>query len=243
MRFFVLSLFPEMFDGVLNHSILKRGIQNGHLTVEHYNIRDFAKDRHKMVDDTPYGGGSGMVMKPEPIFAAVEHVIDRHQLESYKVIFLTPQGQTLTQPLAKSLAHEENLILLCGHYEGVDERVRLTLVDREISIGDYVLTGGELAAMVVIDVVARMIPAVVGSAQSVVNNSFYGTWLDYPHYTRPREFRGMTVPDILLSGNHQQIEAWRKQQATQRTRERRPDLLQSPSDGFRDESSAGTLDS
>lgn len=225
MRFFVLSLFPEMFDGVLNSSILKRGIQNGHLTVEHYNIRDFAKDRHKMVDDTPYGGGSGMVMKPEPIFAAVEHVIDRHQLDSYSVIFLTPQGQTLTQPLAKSLAHEENLILLCGHYEGVDERVRLTLVDREISIGDYVLTGGELAAMVVIDVVARMIPAVVGSAQSVVNDSFYGALLDYPHYTRPREFRGMSVPDILLSGNHQQIEAWRKQQAMQRTRERRPDLL------------------
>lgn len=242
MRFFVLSLFPEMFDGVLNHSILKRAIQQERLTVEHYNIRDFARDRHNMVDDTPYGGGSGMVMKPEPIFAAVEHVVDRHQLDSYTVILLTPQGQTLTQSLAKSLAHEENLILLCGHYEGVDERVRLALVDREISIGDYVLTGGELAAMVVIDVVARMIPAVVGSAQSVVNDSFYGALLDYPHYTRPREFRGMMVPDILLSGNHQQIDAWRKQHAMQRTRKRRPDLLQLPSNGFCDEGPSGKLD-
>jgi tRNA (guanine37-N1)-methyltransferase len=167
-----------------------------------------------------------MVMKPEPIFAAVEHIIARHQLDSYKVIYLTPQGTTLTQPLAKSLVHEENLLLLCGHYEGIDERVRIALVDQEISIGDYVLTGGELAAMVVIDVVARMIPAVVGSAQSVVNDSFYKELLDYPHYTRPREFRGMTVPDVLLSGNHKQIEDWRRQQALQRTQERRPDLLQ-----------------
>lgn len=226
MQFFVLSLFPEMFDEVLNHSILKRAIQRGHVAVACYNIRDFAKDRHKMVDDTPYGGGSGMVMKPEPIFAAVEHIIARHQLDSYKVIYLTPQGTTLTQPLAKSLAHEENLLLLCGHYEGIDERVRIALVDQEISIGDYVLTGGELAAMVVIDVVARMIPAVVGSAQSVVNDSFYKKLLDCPHYTRPREFRGMTVPDVLLSGNHEQIEDWRRQQALQRTQERRPDLLQ-----------------
>ena len=225
MRFFILSLFPDMFDGVLKHSILKRAIQRGHLTVDLYDIRDFAKDRHNMVDDTPYGGGSGMVMKPEPIFAAVEHVVDQHQLESYKVVYLTPQGSTLTQTLTKSLAHEENVILLCGHYEGVDERVRLALVDLEISIGDYVLTGGELAAMVVIDAVARMIPAVVGSAQSVVNDSFYGALLDYPHYTRPREFRGMAVPDVLLSGNHQYIEQWRRQQALERTQERRPDLL------------------
>ena len=225
MRFFVLSLFPDMFDGVLNQSILKRAIQRGHLSVEVYNIRDFATDRHKMADDTPYGGGSGMVMKPEPIFAAVEHVIAHHHLDSYHVIYLTPQGTTLTQGLVKSLAYEDNVILLCGHYEGVDERVRLALVDQEISIGDYVLTGGELAAMVVIDAVARMIPAVIGSAQSVVNDSFYNGLLDYPHYTRPREFRGMAVPEVLLSGNHQQIDMWRREQALQRTRDRRPDLL------------------
>jgi tRNA (guanine37-N1)-methyltransferase len=225
MRFFVLSLFPEMFDGILNHSILKRAIQNGHVAVECYNIRDFAQDRHKMVDDTPYGGGSGMVMKPEPIFAAVEHIVARHHLLTHKVIYLTPQGTPLKQRMVKSLAHEENLLLLCGHYEGVDERVRIALVDQEISIGDYVLTGGELAAMVVIDAVARMIPAVVGSPQSVVNDSFYQALLDYPHYTRPCEFRGMQVPEVLRSGNHKQIEAWRREQALQRTRERRPDLL------------------
>jgi tRNA (guanine37-N1)-methyltransferase len=225
MRFFVLSLFPEMFDEVLSHSILKRAIQNGHLEVFRYNIRDFAKDRHKMTDDVPYGGGGGMVMKPEPIFAAVEHVRDHHQLDAYKVIYLTPQGTTFTQKMAKSLAEEENLILLCGHYEGVDERIRIALVDQEISIGDYVLTGGELAAMVVIDVVARMIPAVIGSPQSIVKDSFYHSLLDYPHYTRPRVFQGMAVPDILLSGHHKQIEKWRNQQALARTKQRRPDLL------------------
>lgn len=225
MRFFVLSLFPEMFDGVLNHSILKRAIKNEHLEVFRYNIRDFAKDKHKMTDDVPYGGGGGMVMKPEPIFAAVEYVLDHHQLNACKVIYLTPQGTTFTQTMAKFLAEEENLILLCGHYEGVDERVRIALIDQEISIGDYVLTGGELAAMVVIDVVARMIPAVIGSPQSVVNDSFYHCLLDYPHYTRPRVFRGMAVPDILLSGHHKQIEEWRNQEALARTKQRRPDLL------------------
>jgi tRNA (guanine37-N1)-methyltransferase len=225
MRFFVLTLFPGMFDGVLNHSILNRAIQNKRFEVVLYNIRDFAKGKHKMTDDVPYGGGGGMVMKPEPIFAAVEHIVEHHQLQSYKVIYLTPEGTTLTQSLAKSLAHEHELILLCGHYEGVDERVRIALVDQEISIGDYVLTGGELAAMVLIDVIARMVPAVVGSPQSVVNDSFYGPLLDYPHYTRPQNFRGMTVPDVLLSGNHKKIEEWRCQEALKRTKQRRPDLL------------------
>jgi tRNA (guanine37-N1)-methyltransferase len=226
MRFFVLTLFPGMFEGVLNHSILKRAIQHKRLEVVLYNIRDFAEGNiHKMTDDVPYGGGGGMVMKPEPIFAAVEHIVAHHQLQSYKVIYLTPEGTTLTQDLAKSLAQETDLILLCGHYEGVDERVRLALGDLEISIGDYVLTGGELAAMVLIDVVARMIPAVVGSPHSVMNDSFYGPMLDYPHYTRPRNFRGMTVPDVLLSGNHQRIEEWRRQEAIKRTKQRRPDLL------------------
>jgi len=214
-----------MFDGILNHSILKRAIQNGRIEVLLYDIRDFAEGKHRMTDDVPYGGGGGMVMKPEPIFAAVEHIVEHHQLQSYQVIYLTPQGTTLTQDRAKSLAQEEALILLCGHYEGVDERVRIALVDQEISLGDYVLTGGELAAMVLIDVVARMIPAVVGSPQSVVNDSFYGSLLDYPHYTRPQTFRGMSVPDILLSGNHKKIEEWRQQEALKRTKQRRPDLL------------------
>jgi tRNA (guanine37-N1)-methyltransferase len=226
MRFFVLTLFPGMFDGILNYSILKRAIQHQRFEVVLYNIRDFAEGTiHKMTDDVPYGGGGGMVMKPEPIFAAVEYVIAHHQLQTYQVIYLTPEGTTLTQNLAKSLAQETDVILLCGHYEGVDERVRIALVNQEISIGDYVLTGGELAAMVLIDVVARMIPAVVGSAHSVVNDSFYGPMLDYPHYTRPQNFRGMTVPEVLLSGNHQNIEAWRRQEALNRTKQRRPDIL------------------
>ncbi len=225
MQIFVLTLFPGMFESVLNHSILKRAIERQHLDVQLYNIRDFTTDKHHTTDDVPYGGGGGMVMKPEPIFAAVEHVVATHQLQTYKVIYLSPQGTTLTQPLAKTLAQEERLILLCGHYEEIDERVRLTLVDQEISIGDYVLTGGELAAMVLIDVVARMIPAVVGKTQSVVNESFYGPLLDFPQYTRPPDFRGLKVPDVLLSGNHKEIATWRQQAALQRTRQRRPDLL------------------
>jgi tRNA (guanine37-N1)-methyltransferase len=225
MKFFVLTLFPRMFDGVLNHSILKRAIQNGRLEVLLYNIRDFAEGKHKMTDDVPYGGGGGMVMKPEPIFAAVEYIIEHHQLHAYKVIYLSPQGMTLTQNMTKSLAQEKDLVLLCGHYEGVDERVRMALVDQEISVGDYVLTGGELAAMVLIDAIARMIPAVVGSPQSVVNDSFYSPLLDYPHYTRPRNFRGMIVPEVLLSGDHKKIQEWRHQEALKRTKQRRPDLL------------------
>jgi tRNA (guanine37-N1)-methyltransferase len=225
MRIFVLTLFPGMFDGILNHSILKRAIAQKHLTVHLYNIRDFAQDKHKMTDDEPYGGGGGMVMKPEPIFAAVEHIIEAYHLESYKIIYLTPQGEMLTQHRAKMLALEKDIILLCGHYEGVDERVRIALVDEEISLGDYVLTGGELAAMIVIDAVARMIPDVIGNAQSVVNDSFYKPLLDYPHYTRPQNFRGMKVPEVLLSGDHKKIQAWREQEALKRTRERRPDLL------------------
>jgi tRNA (guanine37-N1)-methyltransferase len=225
MRIFVLTLFPGMFEGILTHSILKRAIEKSCLEIQLYDIRDFARDKHKMTDDVPYGGGGGMVMKPEPIFAAVEHIVETHQLQSYKVIYLTPQGTTLTQEEAKILALEQELILLCGHYEEVDERVRIALIDQEISIGDYVLTGGELAAMVLIDVVARMIPEVIGNAQSVVSDSFYGSLLDYPHYTRPQEFRGMKVPEVLLSGNHKKIEEWRQQEALKRTKQRRPDLL------------------
>ncbi len=225
MKICVLTLFPGMFEGVLQESMLKRAIDRNLLEVHLYNIRDFTTDKHHMTDDVPYGGGAGMVMKPEPIFAAVEHVIAAHRFVSPKVIYLTPQGETLTQNVAKTLAVEPELILLCGHYEEIDERVRIALVNREISIGDYVLTGGELAAMVLIDVVARMIPDVIGNAQSVTSDSFYDGLLDYPHYTRPPEFRGMTVPEVLLSGHHKNIDAWRREQALQRTRERRPDLL------------------
>ena len=227
MKVFVLTLFPGMFDGVLQHSMLKRAIDRNLIEVHLYNIRDFAQDKHKTTDDVPYGGGGGMVMKAEPIFLAIEHVIAAHQLTAPHVVYLTPQGETLTQNLARSLAAHEELILLCGHYEDVDERVRMALVHQEISIGDYVMTGGELAAMVVIDVVSRMIPDVVGNAQSVISDSFYDGLLDYPHYTRPQEFRGMTVPDVLLSGHHKQIDAWRREQALQRTQQRRPDLLPS----------------
>jgi tRNA (guanine37-N1)-methyltransferase len=225
MRIFVLTLFPGMFDSVLNHSILRRAIAAKHLDVHLVNIRDFAADKHKMTDDVPYGGGGGMVMKPEPIFAAVEHIVEKYHVQACNVVYLTPQGTPLTQHAAKMLAIEEELILLCGHYEGVDERVREALVDLEISLGDYVLTGGELAAMVMIDVIARMIPEVIGNAQSVVNDSFYKPLLDYPHYTRPQNFRGMTVPEVLLSGDHKRIQEWREQEALKRTRQRRPDLL------------------
>ncbi len=227
MKVFVLTLFPGMFDGMLQHSMLKRAIDRNLIEVHLYNIRDFAQDKHNTTDDVPYGGGGGMVMKPEPIFLAVEHVIAAHRLTAPHVVYLTPQGETFTQNLARSLSAHEELILLCGHYEDVDERVRIALVHQEISIGDYVMTGGELAAMVVIDVVARMIPDVVGNAQSVIGDSFYDGLLDYPHYTRPAEFRGMTVPDILLSGHHKHIEEWRHEQALLRTKQRRPDLLQS----------------
>jgi len=227
MKVFVLTLFPGMFDGVLQHSMLKRAIDRNLIEVYLYNIRDFAQDKHKTTDDVPYGGGGGMVMKAEPIFLAVEHVTAAHQLTAPHIVYLTPQGETLTQQVARSLAAHEELILLCGHYEEIDERVRTALVHQEISIGDYVMTGGELAAMVVIDVVSRMIPDVVGNAQSVISDSFYDGLLDYPHYTRPQEFRGMAVPEVLLSGHHKQIEEWRREQALQRTKQRRPDLLPS----------------
>ncbi|MDY0094324.1 MAG: tRNA (guanosine(37)-N1)-methyltransferase TrmD [Candidatus Vecturithrix sp.] len=225
MRVFVLTLFPEMFTSVLAYSMLKRAIQRDLLNVRFYNIRDFAEGKHKMTDDVPYGGGGGMVMKPEPIFRAVEHIVAEHQLASPLVVYLTPQGQTLNQQIARKLAREQDLILLCGHYEEVDERVRMALVDQEISIGDYVLTGGELAAMVLIDVIARMIPGVVGNEQSIEHDSFYQPLLDYPHYTRPQDFRGMQVPDVLVSGNHKKIEEWRQQEAIKRTKQRRPDLF------------------
>ena len=221
MRIDVLTLFPGMFAGPLDESMLKRARQQGAVDICLTDIRDHTTDRHRSADDTPYGGGPGMVMKPEPLFAAVEAV----RTPEAQVILLSPQGRLFKQAAARALARRPHLILICGHYEGVDERVREHLVDDELSIGDYVLTGGELAAMVVIDAVVRLLPGVLGAEESVLEESHSEGLLEYPHYTRPAEFRGWQVPPILLSGNHAQIARWRRRQALQRTLERRPDLL------------------
>ncbi len=234
MTFHVITLFPGIIRGALQDSILKKAQDKGLIQVEVYNLRDFAQGKHRTTDDYPYGGGGGMVLKPEPLFAAVHHIWERTS-DKPKVIYLTPEGTLLSQALAKDLAQQKSLILICGRYEGIDERVRLHLVDQEISIGDYVLTGGELAALVLIDVTSRLIPGVVGNEDSVKRESFYDNLLDYPHYTRPREFKGMKVPEVLLSGDHKKIEQWRKQQALQRTLERRPDLIKDKDKNMKEE--------
>lgn len=219
----IITLFPEMFDGPLNHSILKRAQEQQLIEFRYLNFRDFAYDKHRMVDDTPYGGGSGMVLKPEPIYRALQAA--KAVKPDATVILLTPQGEVFKQERARQLATCRHLILICGHYEGFDERIR-AWVDLELSIGDYVLTGGELAAMIVSDAVARLVPGVLGSESSAVHDSFTEDLLDYPQYTRPFEFNGMKVPEVLLSGHHAQIESWRRKQALKRTAERRPDLFQ-----------------
>ncbi|MBO8141896.1 MAG: tRNA (guanosine(37)-N1)-methyltransferase TrmD [Firmicutes bacterium] len=221
MRVDVLTLFPEMFAGPLDHSIVGRARERGLLDLRITNIRDFATDRHRIVDDTPYGGGPGMVMKPEPVWRALEAV--RQGRNSY-VILMDPQGTRFTQARAWELARKEHLIFLCGHYEGVDERVR-HWVDEELSIGDYVLTGGELPAMVVIDAIARLLPGALGQAASAQEDSFEGGLLDHPQYTRPPVFRGAAVPPVLLSGHHEEIRRWRRREALRRTLMKRPDLL------------------
>lgn len=224
MRIDVLTLFPGIFAGPLDESILKRARDTEIIEINLHNIRDWAPDKHHVVDDYPYGGGAGMVMKPEPIFAAVE-AVQAYADPAGRVILLTPQGRVFDQSLAAELATEPRLLLICGRYEGVDERVRQHLVDDEISIGDYVLGGGELPALVVIETVARLIPGVLGSAESLTHESHSGGLLEYAQYTRPADFRGWTVPDVLLSGNHPEVDKWRQQQRLDRTRERRPDLL------------------
>lgn len=221
MRIDVVTLFPEMFEGPLKHSILGRAIVEGHIEVGFVNPRDFTSDRHRTVDDYPYGGGPGMVMKPEPLFLAVESVASPIS----EVILMSPAGRVFDQALAGELAEREHLILICGHYEGVDQRVSDQLVTTELSIGDYVLTGGELAALVVIDAVARLLPGVLGHAESAGDESHSQGLLEYPQYTRPSEFRDWPVPDILLSGNHAQIARWRRKQSLERTAESRPDLM------------------
>jgi tRNA (guanine37-N1)-methyltransferase len=223
VKFDILTILPEMLRGPLDESILKRAQEKHLVEICVRNLRDWTHDKHRTTDDRPFGGGPGMVMKPEPIFEAVEE-LKRGSPEAW-VVMLTPQGRRFDQQAAQALAARRHVIMICGHYEGVDERVREALVDEEISIGDYVLTNGALAAMVVVDATARLVPGVLGHADSAKEESFSNGWLEYPQYTRPAEFRGMTVPETLLSGDHAAIARWREQQSRQRTRGRRPDLL------------------
>ncbi len=227
LNFEVLTLFPGMLEGPLNESILKRGREKGLLNITVRNIRDYTEDKHKTADDSPYGGGAGMVLKPEPIFRAFEQLREEYPGEEFLTILLSPQGRLFHQKRAEELSQEKRRItLLCGHYEAVDERVVDALVDEELSVGDYVLTGGELAALVVIDAVARLLPGVLGDEESAFRDSFGEGLLDHPHYTRPAEFRGMKVPDILLSGNHAEIEKWRRREELRATLLKRPELLE-----------------
>jgi len=238
MRIDILTIFPNMFAPILNESIIKRAQAKGKANIYVHNLRDFSDNVHRKVDDRPFGGGPGMVMRPEPIFNAVEYILSQHgfirnskkrrKAQSTRrkahIILLSPQGRKLNQGIAKSLARNKHLILICGHYEGIDERIKRFLVDEEISIGDYVLTGGELPAMVVIDCLIRMIPGVLGEKKSLHFESFEGNLLEYPQYTRPAKYKRMAVPAVLLSGNHNRIEQWRQRQAIKTTRQKRPDL-------------------
>ncbi len=222
MKIDVLTLFPAMFAGPLDESIIMRARKNGLLDLKIHQLRDWTHDRHKTVDDKPFGGGPGMLMKPEPLFEAVESL----KRAGTKVILLSPSGRKFSQEIARELAKATDLLLVTGHYEGFDERVRETLADDELSIGDYVLTNGALPAMVVIDAVTRLLPGVLGDDESSRDESFSHGLLEYPQYTRPAEFRGLSVPDVLVSGNHAEIEKWRREQARRRTNRQRPDLLE-----------------
>lgn len=221
IRFDILTLFPEMFNSIMNESIIGRAVENGYVEINPVNIRDYSKDKHNRVDDYPYGGGAGMVMQPQPIYDAYKSVVGD---EKVPVIYMSPQGKQLTQDIAQKLALNDRIVLLCGHYEGVDERVLEEIVTDEISIGDYVLTGGELPAMVVIDTVSRLIPGVLAD-DSTKEESFSDGMLEYPQYTRPIEFMGKKVPDVLVSGHHANIARWRKEESYKRTLMKRPDLL------------------
>ena len=223
IKFDVLSIFPEMFSSPLNFSLLKKAQEKGLLNICLHDIRNWANDKHKMTDDAPYGGGCGMVMKVEPVEKALAAI--RSPDDDSLVVLMTPQGETFNQKIAAQLAEKKQIIIICGRYEGVDERIRKHLVDREISIGDYILTGGELAALVLIDAVSRLIPDVLGNPQSTLSESFSYNLLEYPQYTRPAEYKGWPVPEVLLSGNHAQIELWRKRESLKRTYQRRPDML------------------
>jgi tRNA (guanine37-N1)-methyltransferase len=236
MRIDIVTIFPKMFEPVLGESIIKRAQAKGKVALRVHDLREFTADKHRKVDDRPFGGGAGMVMSAQPIFDAVDalrspgHQVTRSpgRKKGARVILLCPQGKKFDQKAAKRLSREKHLILICGHYEGIDERVRLRLADEELSIGDYVLTGGELPAMVLVDAVVRLIPGVLGDKNSLNFESFEGNLLEYPQYTRPADFRGMKVPSVLTGGDHEKIAAWRRAQAVARTQERRPDLLIHP---------------
>jgi tRNA (guanine37-N1)-methyltransferase len=224
MRFDIITIFPEIFRGVFEFGIIRRAVEAGLIEINLHDLRDYTFDRHRQVDDRPFGGGAGMVMKPEPLFRALEAIT--HQATDATVVMLSPQGRLFTQRLAEELASRERVVLICGRYEGVDERVIEQLADDEISIGDYVLSGGEIPAMVVVDAVTRLIPGALGSSESAERDSFADGLLDYPHYTRPVEYRGLKVPDVLTSGHHGEIEKWRRRKAMEKTFSRRPDLLE-----------------
>lgn len=224
MRIDVVTGLPGILNGPINESIIKRARAAGIVEINIYNLRDFTHDKHRTIDDVPYGGGPGMVLKPEPLFECVENL--KSQRDYDDIILLTPDGDVFDQAMANELSLKENLILICGHYKGVDERVRESLVTREISIGDYVLTGGELAALVIIDAVVRILPGALGDSESALSDSFQTGLLDYPQYTRPPVYRGMKVPDVLLNGDHAEIARWREERALERTARRRPDLIE-----------------
>jgi tRNA (guanine37-N1)-methyltransferase len=224
VRIDILTIFPEMFEGVFSHSIMKRAVQKGHAHIVLHNIRDYSLDKHKRVDDYPYGGGAGMVMMAEPIFRLIESLKKERTYD--EIIYTSPDGEVLDQPLANQLSLKGNLIILCGHYKGIDERIRMSLITKEISIGDYVLSGGELAAAVITDSVVRLIPGVLNDETSALTDSFQNGLLSPPVYTRPAEFSGLKVPEILLSGNDRLIAQWRHDKAVERTIERRPDILE-----------------
>jgi tRNA (guanine37-N1)-methyltransferase len=224
MQFDVFTLLPEVFPAYLESSIIQRARERELIDVRVHNIRDYTHDKHHTTDDTPYGGGGGMVMKPEPVFEAVESVLGREA--GYPIIMLTPQGRVFNQAIAQELVQHPRLALVCGRYEGIDERIRTNLITDEISIGDYVLTGGELPALILIDALARLIPDVLGDPDGAADDSHASGLLEYPHYTRPPEFRGLTVPDILLSGDHGKIAKWRREQSLLRTLAKRPDLIE-----------------
>jgi tRNA (guanine37-N1)-methyltransferase len=225
MEFDIITAFPAMFEGPLSHSIVKRARDRGLVTVRLHDLRDFATDRHRKIDDVPYGGGGGMVLLPGPLFAAVEAVKERHPVVPSRTVLLCPQGVLYDQKQARRLAGCGRLIVICGHYEGVDERVREHLADESISIGDYVLTGGEIPAMVLVDSLTRLVPGTLGDAEAAGRDSFSEDGFDYPQYTRPADFRGFKVPEVLLSGNHERIAAWRKARAREETARKRPELL------------------
>lgn len=225
MKIDILTLFPEMFESPFSHSIIKRALEGGHVEINPRSFRQYGVGKQQMVDDTPYGGGAGMLLKPEPIFEAIEEISEKSTSTNKRVILMDPAGKPFNQEMAEEFAKEEHLVFICGHYEGYDERIR-TLVTDEVSLGDYVLTGGELAAMVMIDATVRLLPGVVGNKESILEDSHSTGLLEHPHYTRPASYRGMDVPEVLMSGNHAKIDEWRRKESLRRTFERRSDLIE-----------------